>query len=201
MKRTFGLGTSRIDWILPATKWFSMLLMGFPLLGQVFWILSWNYYFHYQYYYSIGGIICSELEFLADKCEDLTNHLPLLIKRNLQGFDVLSSPTPEVEPKPHGWKLGVHATKISWTDWNVKIIHWVQKRSGGFAVYEVKWGFVQEHGLYIKTTTPLTTLGLNTIDETFQMKYYIKVSFKGYKKYEMSNLKLLKKCLFIKQIQ
>ena len=55
MKRRFLLGKIRINWIFPATKWFSMLLMRFPLLGQVFWILSWNYYFHYQYYYSIGG--------------------------------------------------------------------------------------------------------------------------------------------------
>ena len=86
LKRTFRLGMSRINWILPATKWCSMLLTQFPLLGQVFLILSCNYYFRYQYYYSMGGIICSELEFPADKCEDFTNHLSLLIKRNLQVF-------------------------------------------------------------------------------------------------------------------
>ena len=43
---------------------------------------------------------CSELEFTADKCEDLTNHLPLLIKGNLQIFDILSSPTPRVGVGP-----------------------------------------------------------------------------------------------------
>ena len=74
MKRTFRLGMSRINWILPATKWFSMLLTRFLLLGQVFWTLSWNYYFGYQYYYSIGwnhflwtGISSSELEIPAEK--------------------------------------------------------------------------------------------------------------------------------------
>ena len=58
-------------------------------------------------------------------------------------------------------------------------IHWVQKRSGRFAVHELKGSFVQEHGLYLMTGTPLTTLSLNTINETFQMRYYIKVFFKG----------------------
>ena len=65
---------------------------------------------------------------------------------------------------------------------NKYILHWVQKDP---AVYELKWSFVQEHGFYINTATPLTTLGPNTISETFQMRYYIKVSFKGYQKYEM----------------
>ena len=54
-------------------------------------------------------------------------------------------------------------------------VHWVQTDP---AVYELKWSFVQEHGLYIETAVSLTTLGPNTISETFQMRYYIKVSFK-----------------------
>ena len=34
----------------------------------------------------------------SDKCAALTNHLSLLIKRNLQFFDILSSPIPGINP-------------------------------------------------------------------------------------------------------
>ena len=57
------------------------------------------------------------------------------------------------------------------------LIHRVQKRSGYFAVYELKWIFVQEHGLYIKTAAILAALGLNIISETFQMRYYVTLKF------------------------
>ena len=38
----------------------------------------------------------------SDKCAALTNHLSLLIKRNLQFFDILLSPVPGIEPGPLG---------------------------------------------------------------------------------------------------
>ena len=55
----------------------------------------------------------------SDKCAALTNHLSLLIKRNLQFFDILSSPIPGIKPGTLGWKPGVLATILSRIDRNV----------------------------------------------------------------------------------
>ena len=118
-----------------------MLLTRFPLLGPGFWALCWNHNFccvstifnDFDLSLDSGSERESRLNsrFLknfkhksqdSDECAALTNHLSLLIKRNVQFFDILSSPIPGIEPRALGWKPGVFATILSWTDWNVKII-------------------------------------------------------------------------------
>ena len=47
----------------------------------------------------------------SDECAALTNHLSLLIKRNVQFFDILSSPTPGIEP---GLLRCFRSAKNSW---------------------------------------------------------------------------------------
>ena len=119
---------------------FSMLLTRFPLLGPGFWALCWNHNFccvstiFDDFDLSLDS--SSELEtrkrsgselesrfnsrFLknfkhksqdSDECAALTNHLSLLIKRNVQFFDILSSPTPGIEP---GLLRCFRSAKNSW---------------------------------------------------------------------------------------
>ena len=143
MKRRFRLGMS-------------MLLTRFLLLGQVFWTLSWNYYFRYQYCYSIGGNQLLWSGISSRPVWRFNKSLNPIYKKKSSSFCY----TFISHTRSWTWASRVKARCtmplhiLSWTDWNVKIMFVYMKQVLQTCKKQLDWATAETPAKIVENSRP-----------------------------------------------